>query len=170
MADTIFQTVVFQEFILPFLLVFVVAFALLQKTKLLGEGKKTLDAIAAFVIGIVFVTAVFPKTVITNLVLFLTVAMIVVFVVLFLWGFITEGDKKLINPKFMKWILIIGMGIGLLFLLIWTLRVQTGLFDWVSDREWTGPFWTNILFVIVIAIALALVLKNPASSASGGGE
>ncbi len=164
MADTIFQTPVFQEFILPFLLVFIIAFALLEKTKILGEGKKTLNAIIAFVVGVVFVTAVFPKEVITNLVLFLTIAMIVVFVVLFLWGFITEGDTELINPKFMKWVLIIGVGIGFLFLIIWILTTQTNFLGWISDREWTGTFWTNILFVIVIAVALALVLKNPAKS------
>ena len=164
MAETIFQNFVFQEFILPFLLVFAISFALLEKTQILGEGKKTINAIVSFVIGVVFVTAVFPKTVITNLVLFLSVALVVVFVVMLLWGFITEGDAQFKVTKTMKWFLIIGIGIGLLFLMIWTLKVQTGLFDWIPERDWTGPFWTNLLFVIVIAVALALVLKNPGSS------
>jgi hypothetical protein len=168
MAETIFQNLVFQEFILPFLLIFAISFAILEKTKVLGEDKKTVNAIVSFVLGLVFVTAVFPKAVITNLVLFLSVALIVVFVVMLLWGFITEGDAQFKVTKGMKWFLIFGVGAGLLFLLIWTLKVQTGFFDWIPERDWTGPFWTNLLFVIVIAVALALVLKNPVSSGGKG--
>jgi hypothetical protein len=161
MAETIFQNSIFQEFILPFLLIFAVSFALLEKTKVLGEGKKTINAIVSFVVGLVFVTAIFPKAVITNLILFLTVAMVIVFVVMFLWGFIVEGDKDFKVTNTMKWFLIIGVSAGLLFLIIWTIQVQTGLLDWISEREWSGPLWTNILFIVVIAVALALVLKDP---------
>lgn len=160
MSETIFQHFIFQEFILPFLLIFVIAFAVLEKTNFLGEGKKKLNAIAAFVIGLIFVTAVFPKTVVSNLVLFLSVALIIVFVVLLVWNFITGGGETAIGGKGMKTALIIGLAVGILFLLIWTIRVQTGFLDWISDREWTGPFWTNLLFAITIAVALALVLKT----------
>ncbi len=164
MVETIFQNIIFQEFILPFLLIFAISFALLEKTKVLGEGKKTINAIVSFVVGLVFVTAIFPKAVITNLILFLTISMIIVFVVMLLWGFIVEGDNDFKVTKTMKWFLIIGVGVGLLFLLIWTIQVQTGLLDWISEREWSGPLWTNILFIIVIAVALALVLKDSASA------
>ena len=166
MADSIFQHFIFQEFILPFLLIFAIVFAVLEKTEVLGKGKKTINAIIAFVAGLVFVTAIFPKSVVTNLVLFLSVALIVVFVVMLLWSFIIGDAKTDFNPKIMKWALIIGIGVGLLFLIIWTVRVQTGFLDWISDREWSGPFWTNIVFVITIAIALALVLKNTAEKSS----
>ena len=70
MPETIFQHFIFQEFILPFLLVFTIVFAVLEKTKLLGDGKKQLDAIVAFVVGLIFVTAVFPKAVLGNLILY----------------------------------------------------------------------------------------------------
>lgn len=163
MAETIFSHFVFQEFILPFLLVFVIVFAVLEKTKLLGEGKKILNAIAAFVVGLVFVTAVFPKTVITNLILFLTISLIIVFVILLIWGFIVGDDSDFKLGKGMKWVLIIVASLGVLILIIWTLKEQFGLFDWLSDRAWTSPFWTNFLFVIVIAVALALVLKKQTS-------
>ncbi len=168
MAETIFQNPVFQEFILPFLLIFAISFALLEKYAILGKDKKTINAIVSFVLGLVFVTAVFPKAVITNLVLFLSVSLIVVFVVMLLWGFITEGDAQFKVTTTMKWFLIIGMAVGLLFLIVWTLKVQTGLFNWIPERDWTGPFWTNLLFIIVIAVALALVLRNPVSSGGKG--
>jgi hypothetical protein len=166
MAETIFQHFIFQEFILPFLLAFMLVFALLEKTEILGKDKKTINAIVAFVAGIILVTAVFPKSVITNLVLFLTISIIVVFVIMGLWTFIIEGDTE-INTKVLKWFLILGVGLGLLFLIIWTIQVQTGLLDWISERDWGGPLWTNIIFAVVIAVALALVLKDQASGGKG---
>ncbi len=164
-AETIFQHFIFQEFILPFLLVFTIIFAVLEKTKLLGDDKKKLDAIVAFVVGLVFVTAVFPKTVISNLILFLTVAILVVFVILLVWGFIygnAEGGFTL--EPWMKWTLGGLAAFGLLFVLIWAIGSQTGMLDWIANRNWSSPFFTNLLFVIVIAVALALVLAKTKSS------
>lgn len=158
-TETIFQHFVFQEFILPFLLVFTIVFAILEKTKLLGEGKKRIDAIVAFVIGLIFVTAIFPKTVVSNLILFLTVSLIIVFVILLLFGFIF-GDMKAWFEKaaWMKWVLAIGAGIAVIIAVIWAVGVPTGIFGKLFTSDWSGTFWTNFLFVAAIAIALALVL------------
>jgi len=41
--------------ILPFLLIFVVIFAILEKTKLLGEDKRNANLLVALIIGILFV-------------------------------------------------------------------------------------------------------------------
>ncbi len=161
MAETIFQHFIFQEFILPFLLIFTLVFAVLDRTKLLGEDKKTLNAIIAFVVGLVFVTAIFPKVVISNLILFLTVAMIVVFVVLLLWAFIFGEIKGGFKPEsWMKYILAYLIGIGIIFMVVWAIGSQTGVLEWVFNREWSSPFWMNLLFIVVIAIALALVLAK----------
>lgn len=45
------------DVLLPFLLVFTVVYAILQKTKLLGEDKANLDSMVAFVIGLLVVAA-----------------------------------------------------------------------------------------------------------------
>ena len=165
MAETIFQYPIFQEFILPFLLVFIIVFAILEKTKVLGDGKKQLDAIVAFVIGLIFVTAIFPKEVVSNLILFLTVALIVVFVVLLLWGFVAGDIKEGFKPgKWLKWILGIGIAVAVVFAVIWAAGLPAGVTDWFSKLNWSSPFWINFSFIIVIAIALALVLRKTKSS------
>ena len=46
----IFDNPFFTEMLLPFLLVFVVVFAILQKTKILGEEKAQIDAIVALLL------------------------------------------------------------------------------------------------------------------------
>lgn len=43
------------DFLLPFLLVFTIVYAVLQRTKILGEGKKNFNVIIALVLGLVFV-------------------------------------------------------------------------------------------------------------------
>ena len=43
------------DVILPFLLIFVIIFAILQKTRILGEGKKNLSIVVAIVVGLLVV-------------------------------------------------------------------------------------------------------------------
>ncbi|MBI2647179.1 hypothetical protein HYW99_01765 [Candidatus Woesearchaeota archaeon] len=44
-----------RDVMLPFLLIFVILYAILQKTKILGEGKKNLSAAVAIIIGLLVV-------------------------------------------------------------------------------------------------------------------
>lgn len=43
------------DVLLPFLLIFVIIFAVLQKTKILGEGKKNLNVVVAMIVGLLVV-------------------------------------------------------------------------------------------------------------------
>lgn len=164
MAETIFQYPIFQEFILPFLLVFTIIFAILEKTKLLGEGKKQLDAIVAFVVSLIFVTAIFPKAVVSNLILFLTISIIIVFVILLLWGFVFGEIKEGFKPAgWMKWILGVVIAVAVMFAVMWSVGLPAGVTDLFSKLNWSSPFLMNFVFIIVIAVALALVLRKKAS-------
>lgn len=160
--ETILQHWIFTQFILPFLLIWTVVFALLQKTQLLGEGKQQLDAIVAFVIGLIFVGAVFPKVVVGNLILFLTVAIMVVFVGLLLWGFISGAELKtgILTNSALKWI----VGIGLFLFVVGAVFWATGFWDEaikvLFGQSWSTSVWTNFAFIVVIAGALAIVLKS----------
>ena len=42
---------IIRDIVLPFILVFVLVFAILEKSKLLGDGKKQINAIIGFVIA-----------------------------------------------------------------------------------------------------------------------
>jgi len=159
--ETIFQHFIFQEFIFPFLLVFTILFAVLEKTKVLGDGKKQLNAIVAFVIGLIFVSAVFPKTVVSNLMLFLTVAIVIVFVILLLWGFIfADKTEVFVLDTKLKWALGIIAGISIVIAILWAVGLNLGVLDWLVGSEWSVSFWTNFAFITVVVIALAFVLKT----------
>ena len=158
-GDTILQNPILSRFILPFLLVFFIVFAILEKTKLFGEGKKQLNALISFIIGLIFVSVLYPTLVVSNLVLFLTVALVSVFVILLIWGFIFGDAKEGFKPeKWMKKVLAIVAGIAFIVALIWATGLYSRLGELLFNQSWSNSFWTNFAFIIVIAIALALIL------------
>lgn len=166
MAEEIFlQHWIFTRFGLPFLLVFFIVFAILEKTKLLGEKKPQINAVVAFVIGLVFVGVAYPTTVVNNMILFLTVAIIVVFIVLLLWSFLGGGEVKIPEGKGFRIILFIILLIIVLVALIWATGWSENVSAFFSGQNWTGNnlLWGNILFIIIIAVALAVVLGKKKS-------
>lgn len=162
MADTnIFQSTVATQFIYPFILMFFLVFAVLEKTKLLGENKKTLNAWIAGVIALIFVTAVFPKVIVGNMILYLTVAIVMVFVILLLWGFVYGTSKDgFVLTKGMK----IGLGavitIATILAVFWATGVGFSWFEKLFNSSWSDSFWSNFFFILVIGIALAVTLKT----------
>ena len=161
MAEEVFllQNWIFTKFALPFLLIFFIVFAILEKTKVFGEDQKQLNALLAFVIGLIFVSVAFPKEVVGNLILFLTVALVVVFVVLLIWGFVSGGELK-IESTGLKWAAGGLTGVVVLVALVWATGIDAGLFNLLFYQSWSGTFWTNVIFIAVIAGALALILRK----------
>lgn len=158
-AEIFLQNVVFTKFVLPFLLIFFIVFAILERTKVFGDDKKQINALIAFVIGLIFVGVAFPKEVVENLILFLTVAIVVVFVFLILWGFVSGKELK-IESTGLKWTAGIVLLVIVIISVLWATGIQGGVFDLLFGQSWSGTFWTNLLFVVLVGAALALILRN----------
>lgn len=161
---TILQAPILTDFLYPFLLIFFIVFAILQKTKILGDGKAQLDAFVSLVVGLIFVSAVFPKIVVSNLILFLAVAMVIIFVGLLLWGFINGGSANI--GKKMKIFLAIIMFIALIFAIISITgfgggieNLFTTIFSFLFNSNWSGTFWANFLLIALIIGAILVVIK-----------
>lgn len=161
MAETILQHWIFSQFALPFLLVFFILFGILEKTEFFGKDKKQLHAGIAFIIGLLFVGAIFPKIVVGNLILFLTVAIIVMFIGLLLWGF-ASGEAPKVDGK-LKIPFAILIIIAVAAALLWALGTPGGvfrnIFDFLFLSGWSKDFWTNAVFVVVIIAAVIAVVK-----------
>jgi hypothetical protein len=154
--ETILQHWILTNFILPFLLIFFIIFGILEKTKLFGEGTKQLNAFISFVIGLVFVGAIFPKLVVENLILFFTVAIVVLFIALLLWGFISGEEAKI--PGKLKAPAGALVAIAVVVALLWALGIEGSIFDFLFRQSWSGELWTNVAFVAVVIFALVAVL------------
>jgi hypothetical protein len=164
MADTVttfLQYDIVSKILLPFLLVFFIIFAILERTKLLGE-KKQIHALIAFVIGLIFVGAIYPVLVVSNLILFFTVTIVAVFVILLLWGFVFVDTKNTGLEKGLRLGLIVVITIAFIWALIWATGWINNIGTMLSSNNGLGQtIVTNGIFLIVIAIALALVMINP---------
>ena len=156
---TILQHWIFSKFVLPFLFIFVIVYAILEKTKIFGDEKHQLNAIISVVVGLIFVGILYPTTVLNNMILFMTISLITVFVALLLWGFIT-GKAELPQSKVMRLIAGIAIIIAVAVALLWALGVSNNILDFLFGQGWSSSFWTNFLFVVVIIVALVLVLSG----------
>jgi len=162
MVETILQHWIFTRFAFPFLLVFFILFAILEKTKILGE-KKQINALISFIVSLIFVSVVFPVDVVTNMVLFLTVALVTMFVALLIWGFIKgvgDGKMQIIENKAVKFILGIVVAIAVIVAVLWATGFYTPIYEWLFKQDWSNTFWTNVVFILAIVIAIALVLSS----------
>ena len=158
--EIILQHWIFRDFILPFSLVFAIIFAILERTKIFGEDRKQVNSIIAAVIGMIFVGVVYPKIVVENMILFLTVAIVVVFIFLMLYGFIVGDTEGIKFPKGMKIFFGILAGIAVILALVWSMNLRGDLINTLFYQPWSKIFWTNFLFILVIAGAIAIVLGS----------
>ncbi|MBT4376792.1 hypothetical protein HOD29_05445 [archaeon] len=164
----ILQAPILRDFLYPFLLIFFIVFAILEKTAILGKEKKQLDAFVSLIVALIFVSAVFPKIVVGNLMLFLTVGLVVVFVGLLLWGFIAGKEGVKIEGKALKWFggfLIAAVVIAV----VWATGLGSYLqeaFAFIFNSSGSGVFWTNFLIIAFIIAAVWIVIGKKGSSSS----
>jgi len=78
MVETILSSPIISEGVLPFILIFTIVFAILQKSEILGKEKKQIDAMVAMVFGLVTITFARAVGIINHLLPFLAVAIVMI--------------------------------------------------------------------------------------------
>jgi hypothetical protein len=166
----IFEHPFFAEMLLPFLLIFVITFAILQKSKILGEGKAQIDAIVSFVIGLILIISPGPRDMIVNILPWMAVGIAVILTFLILYGFVAgdlSGDKF---PKKLK----IGFGILAGIFVVAVVLAVTGLGSKILGT-FTGDagsaLLVNILMIglVVGAVIVAIVGGKKTGDKKKGG-
>jgi len=154
------------NFLYPFLLIFFILFAVLEKTKILGENKSQINAFLSLVISLLFVIVNPSKNLLNNLVLFLAISLVVIFVLFLLFGFVSKGDKPFELGGGLKTAFQVAVVVAFVIFILsvtdvsgsWTKGIST-FFSSVSSS-----FWADFLMVIILAGALAAVLKKGTSA------
>ena len=152
-----FATELFTKGVLPFLLVFVLVFAILQKSKIFGEGKKQIDALIALAIGLILIGVPQPRDYIVSIIPWLAVALVVLLVFLLIIGFTNSDNKD--GIKIPDWVKKSVPWLALLFVVILVLVITN---SWQSVWNWLsgGNIGGNVLIIIVIGIALWVALRG----------
>jgi hypothetical protein len=176
MAQTIFRNAIeflndigLYDVVLPFLLVFTLVFAILEKTKILGMGeidgqkvtKKNLNAMTAFICAFLVIASTqlvsIINTVIANVVLLLVLS---ICFLLLVGSF--HGDGEFTLKDFPGWIktLMIIMFIGIISIFLdaigWLENI-IGLF-YNLDVAWVS----SLVFLLLIAGMVGLIIREPA--------
>ncbi|MEK6846953.1 MAG: hypothetical protein AABY16_02195 [Nanoarchaeota archaeon] len=155
MAETILSSPIISEAVLPFVLVFTVVFAILQKSKILGDGKKQIDALVALVVGLITITFANAVGIINSLLPFLAVAVVIILIFLILVASVSTDGTLPWEKNFKKAIIVLAFLAVLVAVLI-----VTGAWDYLAYQV-SGPSsssWvTNVVFIAIIAGAFLLV-------------
>ncbi len=169
------------EVLLPFLLIFTLVFALLEKTKLFGteevEGvgempKKNLNSMFAFVTAFLVVASSRLVAAVNEAVANMTVLLLLGFCFLLLTGVFHTGKEEHSMEKGYKTIFMVIMFIGILAIFLHAIKTKNGT-PWLYYAWWfivknldTGAMGALILTIILVGI-MGYVTKSPGSS---GGE
>jgi len=151
----IFDNPFFTEMLLPFLLVFVVVFAILQKSKILGDGKAQIGAMVSLVIGLILIGVPQPRDIIVGIMPWMAVGVAVILVFLILYGFVA-GDLSS-APKWMKATFGILAALFTLAVVLYISGLGTIILDWLSGSG-SSEVWTSVLMIILVLGAMAVAV------------
>jgi len=161
----ILQADLMVNFLYPLLLIFFITFAILEKSNIFGKDKSQLNSAVALIIGLVFVGAVFPMFIVQDLVLYMSVGLIVVFIGLMMWGFLigTSDGVRVKDKGIHKMFAFLVIG-ATVFAILWATGYGSAVVDALSnffstlfDSNWSSAFWTNVVTIGIIFIAIAVV-------------
>lgn len=161
MVETILSSPIISEGVLPFILIFTVVFAILQKSQVLGADKKQIDAMVALVFGLITITFANAVGIINQLLPFLAVAVVMILIFMILVGSVHSGKDFMWDPHIKKTVIVLSaiavVIAGLYF---------TGAWDYLSYK-FTEPgsnLLTNIVFIVIILVGFVLVLRGDKQS------
>ncbi|MBS3134281.1 hypothetical protein J4214_03550 [Candidatus Woesearchaeota archaeon] len=150
------------EFVLPFLLVFTIVFAILEKIRIFGtrpngEPKTNINAVVALVIGLFFVN---NFIIISRLNYFLpkiSLFIIISIMTLVLFGILGANVEKGLGPLGM----LVGAIISVIFI-YWSLAPTLDL-DFLVPY-WVQIYWPTLLVLVIILIIIFSVIGGSSSS------
>jgi len=156
------------DVVLPFLLVFTIIFAILEKTKIFGveeiEGKKytkkNLNSIAAFVISFLVVASSELVEIITTISSQVVVLLLLIVLFLLLVGaFYAEGEKSVFLEGGWKSFFMAIVFIGILLIFFNTMGYLDKILDFFQgDRnEIVG----SIILLVIVVLFIAWIVREP---------
>lgn len=147
----------FYDVVLPFILVFVLIFAVLQKTNIFGKESRKYNVIIAMVVGLLFVTASKLVEVVNKMLPIVAVALAVLLGIFMIMGFfgVKEG----------------GPGARILGIIAGGVAIAVGLAYFLGSSSYSGeifgdiskflqPYWSQIIIVGIIIGVIAFVASG----------
>lgn len=173
------------DIVLPFLLVFTIVYAILEKTKILGVDKyqgqdytkKQLNAITAFVISFLVIASTRLVALINEAMANIVVLLLLSVMFLLLIGsFYREDEKVFLEGSWRKlftWLMFVG--IVLIFLRAVRTDDNQSWLEWflgfIKDN-WKNEWVASLIFIVVVIVFISYIVKDPeqGKKPNGGGN
>lgn len=170
-----FDRIGIYDVVLPFLLVFTVLFAILEKTKIFGTEKvggeeytkKNLNAMTSFVMAFLVVASTKLVKIINealgNVVIFLII--IISFLIL-IGSFFSEKEEVILKEGPWRTTFMIAVLAGIILIFLAAIPTESDeswlkwFWEWIVDN-WQNDWVAAIIFLIVIVIFIALITRGP---------
>ncbi len=146
------------SYVIPFLLIFAVVFAILQKSRVLGENK-AVEAIIAIAVGLLSLQFDFVSTFFADIFPRFGVGLAVFLVLIIALGFFYSPDKT----GSMVWIgYLVGIGV-----VIWAITSWNFWRDNFSIGWWLEEYFWPLIILAGIIVVIVVVAKS-GNGGSGG--
>jgi hypothetical protein len=143
-----------ESFLFPFLLIFAIVYGVLQRSEIF-KGKSDIDAIIAFVLGLVFATTNYTLR-LTYLILPLVgIVAVIIFMLLVIGSMLYGSSSELLQAKSARKIIVVVSVIISIGLIIWVLSTANLGFAGISSTAVSTNLSSYAPYIIVF---LALVI------------
>jgi hypothetical protein len=158
MADVgILGSPFFTNVVLPFLLIFVLVYAILDKSKILGE-KKDINAIVSLVFALTTValpSAFGAVDVIIKIIPIVSVIIVIILAFMLTYGFVGGTKEGVLNDPWHVFFAIV-VGLALLASVAWS----TGLLGYVTQQAWASQALQTFLIIASVVAVIAIVTSS----------
>ncbi|MBU0999623.1 hypothetical protein KKG24_04995 [Patescibacteria group bacterium] len=161
----------FFDVVLPFLLVFSITFAVLEKTRILGvesDGKtpkKQINSMVAFVIGMIVVATNKIVTILNEAIPNIVLLLVMIVLFLMLAGTLAKNDKDgfKLDSNLQTTLVIVSL-ISIIIILLTTISLDNGMSVWDTFWDWlivswSGTIFASILLGLVVIGAMFMIVK-----------
>ena len=169
-----FEDIGIYDVILPFLLIFTIVFAILEKTKVFGteeiEGtkytKKNLNAMASFVISFMVIASSQLVEIITEVSSHVIILLLVsIFFLILVGSFYKEGEGVFLEGGW-KILFMVIMFIGIVLIFLNAIHVESGETWWeyfwsFMVENWQADAVASVILLIVIVLLMYFITKSP---------
>jgi len=170
-----FEKIGIYDVVLPFLLVFTIVFAILEKSKVLGTEKigdevyprKNLNAMAAFVIGFMVIASAQLVEAITRISANVVILLLLAVFFLMLVGTFFPSKEEVVLKGWWRNSFMVIMFVGIVFVFLAAIKTTSGQ-SWLDIFwRWLTSFWTStavasiILMIIVVIFIYFIVTGGP---------
>lgn len=163
------------DVILPFILIFAIVFAILEKSKVFGVEKiddkeytrKNINAMVGFVVAFIFVASAQAVSIINKAIANISILIVAGVMFLILIGmFFSEDEDMFLELGWTRWVLIVVMFIGVILMFLNAVTNAAGqtwlqvFWDYVAGTSVDDSVFGSIILIILIALFIGWITKS----------